>query len=52
MIPGEKKTNDYISFKGSPEIKPTNIYALLTRNSFLKDAQLHLTYMRWLRMLL
>lgn len=34
MIPGEKKINDYISFKGSPEIKPTKIYALITRNSF------------------
>lgn len=44
MIPEEKKVNDNISFKGTPEIKPTKIYGLIARNTLFKYAQVNLTY--------
>ncbi len=44
LIPGERRRNDYLSFVGNPDVRPTRTYALVVRNTLMRYAQLNLTY--------
>ena len=44
MLPGVRVVNDFLSFEGHPEIQPSQIYALVARNTLFQYAQLNLSY--------
>lgn len=46
MLPGLRKTNDFIYVKGNPDLKPTNAYIFLLYNTWFGFLQTNFAYYR------